>query len=139
VTYDRELLRLWARPEGILLPDEIKRVGDFLDLYASQLAVLGAGPDPTIVQRFAARRCAEVVWQFDRDTSTRETALDLARASSRNVARQVQFSESEIRYRLNNLALEELDSARTFSRVASGAVEVQVGVIPLDQRRRKAK
>lgn len=139
MTWDRVQLRRWARPEGILLPEEISRLPDFLDLFTEQLRVTGAGLEPTIVQLFEARRVAEIVWEFDRTTSSKEVVKERRASGSRALASGHQFTENQIRHRLNNLALEEIDSARQFCKVAAGAVEVHVGVIPLDERRRKAR
>lgn len=131
MTYDRELLRLWAQPEGILEPHEQHRVSDFLDLFALMLEAEKCGPQPTVVDCFVARRSAKIVWDFDRQTNQKAGAA----LPNRYLAMSSEFEDNQVRHRLNQLALEELDSARMFGRVAKGAIEINV--VAFNPARRK--
>jgi hypothetical protein len=137
VIWTEDQLREWSQPAGVLLPGEDRRMAVWLQLYAEMLRQLKAGPTPTIVQRISARRLAEVVWEFDRTTSSREATGKRKARSSRTLEREEQFADFDARSRLNNLALEEFDTVRTFARVAEGGVEVNV--VPFNQGKRRSK
>lgn len=134
MSYDREQLRRWSRPEGVLRPDEVARIDEWLELFALMLPTVGAGPEPTIVQKVAARRRAEIVWEFDRLTSSRR---DAGAGPSPTIRREDQFEASEYRRRLDSLALEEFDNVGTFAQVAGGAVGLNV--VPFEAPAKRAK
>jgi hypothetical protein len=119
-------LRGWSRPESVLLPDEARRVGEWLSLFGMELERRVSSAEPTVVEIFAARRFAEIVWEWDRATSSREVVVGRKKRPSRLLERCDIFEESEIRSRLNAATLEEIDATRRFADIAGGAVELNV-------------
>lgn len=129
MTWSREDLRKWSRPEGVLLTEENARLSEWLELYRQQLQVVvqatGNAGGPTIVELFAARRRSQALWEFDRVTSSR-SVIEGRKGKPIQLQREDMFEDSEVRDRANNLVLEELDGTLTLARVAGGAVEVNV-------------
>lgn len=116
-----------AVPNGILTPDEMKvHVQKFLDLFEEQLRVLPAkDPNrPTVVECFAARRMAAVLWMWDRTTNDVARARRLENSASPELVWQELFRGSEVRSRLNELTKLEICDAQEMARIAARSVEV---------------
>lgn len=132
-------LRGLARPEGILLEQEFHRLREFLDLFREQLDRITGGSEPTIVDVYAARRCASVIWRYDRNTSDAKAEQRLAELDSVELAWAEQFRGHQVRERLNLLVLQELADAQTFADAARGSISVQVGLEAMSNRDNREK
>lgn len=127
----RDELRAGARPEKIVQQNEWHRVSEFLDLFEYFLEQLVPGDrEPTILERFAARRMTEAAWRWDRATDDRFHAHA---APSRELELAELFRSTEIRHRLNNLAIEEIEDARRF--VQEAGLQFTVEELTADDNR----
>jgi hypothetical protein len=144
VLWDSEDLERWAMPQNVLLPEEGSQRKDYLDLYAQQLEVVCAHTGhtgacvPPVANRHAALRRAACIWDHKRITiDMRDAALKRrANCKTRMGERQERFSDAEMRRRLDNAELDELDEQLRFASICAGAIE-EVEVIPLPTSRRR--
>jgi hypothetical protein len=144
--WDVEDLALWAAPQDVLSPLELAqghKVAEYVQVYGQMLTqVVGRtgeqGSVPLVTSRYAAQRMAAVIFDFGRTTGQIRIASERRKAESltRPGERLEQFSEMECRRKLNNLVLDELETAERFARAAAGLPEAEV--VQLHPKRRKA-
>ena len=106
----RQLLRDWARPQGILLEAEWHREGDFLDLYGDVLGRYAANPEkPSPIEKTMCRSIASDVWRYDRETNDAAALMqEVVSKKSYSEARRNAFRDADDRTRLRCLHISSI-------------------------------
>ena len=127
----------WSRPDGILLPREFGRLNEFLEVFLEQLGRLAEDPEnPDMVEVVCARRCAAAVWGFDRTTDDADELERRVEGNvSRQMARQEQFAESDLRQRLSTTYLRHVQQAELLLQACRSEGSAVVPVMLTRKRR----
>jgi hypothetical protein len=142
-----EQLALWGRAVDVLTRAELGQglEVDYLELFRQMLCRVmertgEQGREPLVSSRYAAQRMAATVFDFRRQTAGMLVSMERRRSEqlTRAGERTEQFAESELRRKMNNLVLDELDAAERFARAAAGLPEAEVVALPSRGGRRGA-
>jgi len=102
----------WARLEEILLPHELCRREEFLDLMVGVAAAMAGGTEPNPVTWVAARSIAADVWRLDRETSDAAAVRELVLGeASYSAGRHAGFRDADGRNTRKKMAVDGIRTA----------------------------